>query len=486
MPLLTFISDNKRIVIPFDGTPRLCDLLAEHGYGVFSPCGGTGTCGKCRVEAKGSVSPPNALEKKHNCRLACQLILLGDAEIMHSNAETDTKIEMSTEISVKKMSGFNYGAAVDIGTTTVAVKLFDKYGRCIGSKSDINPQRAVADDVIGRIGMALNGKGELLKTQIVGCIDRLLGDVCAENGISVGDTDRVIITGNTAMLYLYTGHDPVSISAYPFASDTLFGEWTDKKTYLPRCINAFVGADVTCALLASGIYDKDETALLCDIGTNCEIALRKNNKLYVASAAAGPAFEGACISCGCLPVGGAVDKVFVENGKPTAETVNDLPAVGICGSGLIDAVNAFLKLGYIDKSGYCIRDLKIEANGGVMTLTQDDIRAVQLAKAAVFAGIESVLRYSGTDFDEIGTLYLAGGFGNGLNTESAVGIGLLPDGAIGKIKVIGNGALSGACRMLFDDGQIALAEAYAKNAVLVELGGSSEFYESFIKNIDFK
>lgn len=484
MPILNLISDNKRIELSFDGTPRLCDLLAENGYGVISPCGGNGSCGKCVIEASGNISEPSEREIKHNCRLACQVILLGDAEV-RIKAEASAKIEARTETTINKNSDFNYGAAIDIGTTTIAVKLFDSFGNCIGSESALNPQRAVADDVIGRISMSLNGKGELLKAQIVGCINELLSKLCGKISISDCDIERKIITGNTAMLYLLTGKSPKSISAYPFESETLFGEWVDEKTYLPHCLNAFVGADITCALLASGICEKNKTALLCDIGTNGEIALWKNNRLYVASASAGPAFEGACISCGCLPIGGAVDKAYVENNKIIAETVDDLPAIGICGSGLIDVINAFLKLGYLDKSGYCVRDLEIESNGGVIKLTQDDIRAVQLAKAAVFAGIISIMRYSDTDFDEIEALYLAGGFGNSLDIESAIDIGLIPGELKGKIKAIGNGALSGAIQMLFDDNRIEIASAYAEKTTLVELGGNSDFYEQFIKNIDF-
>lgn len=484
MPILTLISDDKRIKMPFEGTPRLCDLLAENGYGVISPCGGNGNCGKCAIEISGNISEPNGQELKHNCRLACQVILLGDAEV-RIKAEVTPKIEAGTEITIDKKSDFKYGAAIDIGTTTVAVKLFDKFGNCIGTETALNPQRAVADDVIGRVGMALNGKGELLKSQIDGCINELLNKLCEKNSVAACDIDRKIITGNTAMLYLLTGKSPKSISAYPFESETLFGEWVDEKTYLPNCLNAFVGADITCAVLASGICENNKTALLCDIGTNGEIALWKNNKLYVSSAAAGPAFEGACISCGCLPVGGAVDKAYIEKDKIIAETVDDLPAIGICGSGLIDVINAFLKLGYIDKSGYCVRDLEIKANGGAIKLTQDDIRAVQLAKAAVFAGIESVMHYSDTDYNEIEALYLAGGFGNSLDIENAIGIGLIPSELKDKIKTIGNGALSGAIQMLFDDKQIEIASSYAEKAIHIELGGNSEFYENFINNIDF-
>lgn len=486
MPVLTLIENNKQIKLTFDGTPILREMLEHAGYAVFSPCGGRGTCGKCKVKLHGNVSEPNTKEIAANSRLACQAVLLGDATVeICETAEDFSDIETGIDVKLQKKADWHYGAAVDIGTTTVALKLFDRCGECIGTATGINPQRAVASDVIARIDAAMHGKAELLKSQIDGCINGLLKEACDNAGITPESVERYVVTGNTAMMYLYTSLDPESISRYPFESKTLFGYRKDEKTYLPPCMNAFVGGDITCAVLASGMCECEETALLCDIGTNGEIALWKEGRLYVTSTAAGPAFEGAEISCGCGNVRGAVDRVTVENGTLSAHTVENAPATGICGSGLVDAVSAFLKLLYIDETGYAGRALVLSANGGRIELTQEDIRAVQLAKAAIKAGIETVLERSGTVDGDIKTLYLAGGFGNHLSLDSAAHIGLIPESLAEKAKPIGNAALSGACMMLFDDEIIKLAEAIAKNSTHIDLAGKADFYEKFIDAIDF-
>ena len=250
-------------------------------------------------------------------------------------------------------------------------------------------------------------------------------------------------------------------------------------------MNAFVGADVTCAVLDSLMCDGDDTSLLCDIGTNGEVALWKNHHLYVTSAAAGPAFEGGTISCGVGCVSGAVDNVTIKTGEITATTVDDAKAVGICGSGLITAVSSFLELGYIDNSGYGEDIPIINANGGSVRLTQDDIRALQLAKSAICSGIEILLERTNTDLNEIKTFYIAGSFGNNLSIESAVNIGLFPKELKNKVKLIGNAALSGAIKLLFDPTNIEKSKLLAKDSTHINLAGEDDFYKAFIKNIDF-
>ncbi len=485
--ILTLIKGKKEKTIQFNGMPILRDLLINTGNGVFSPCGGKGTCGKCRVNLWGAVSEPNEQEKKVGARLACQARLLGDAKAELLGEEEPAEIE--SEITVTRLGTQeqirNYGLALDIGTTTMVIKVFSANGTLLGEAACLNPQTAVSADVIGRIQYSLEGGSEKLQTMVRDAIDRLLHNSIKNDKNIIDNIDLAVITGNTAMLYFLSGRSPRSIATAPFQSETLFGEWLDEKTYLPPCMGAFVGADITCAVLASGMCDRNETALLCDMGTNGEIALWKGGKLFVTSTAMGSAFEGAEISCGCGSVSGAVSRVWLDHGRVKADTIKEQPAVGICGSGLIDAVAVFLELGYIDKSGSVEKPIIIQANGGQIRLLPEDIAAVQLAKSAVFSGMQVLLERTGTSVDDIKTFYLAGGFGSRISVENAVRIGLIPREFADKTRVMGNGSLSGAVKLLFDIESIKKAENIPKNSEHITLGGSEDFNSAFIENLLF-
>ena len=247
-------------------------------------------------------------------------------------------------------------------------------------------------------------------------------------------------------------------------------------------MNAFVGADITCAVLASDMC-ADKTSLLCDIGTNGEIALWKNGVLYVTSTAAGPAFEGAGISCGCSSVAGAIDRAWIEEGSLCIHTIADAPAVGLCGSGLIDVVARLLELEELDETGALEED-EVELAPDVI-LQQQDIRALQLAKAAIAAGIETLLKVSDTDPEEIESFYIAGGFGSHLNIESAVRIGLIPDALADKVRVIGNAALAGAAQVLLDQRKFEQVRQIAKVSSHKNLGGDPLFNECYVDQMFF-
>lgn len=372
-----------------------------------------------------------------------------------------------------------YGVAADIGTTTVALKVYDlQSGICVGSASKPNPQATVAADVIGRIEAAMRGEGETLRGMIRDCLCHLLAEA-----MPIGTRPRCMtVTGNTTMLYLLCGQDPTPLSRAPFLADRLFGEeitptWIDIPLYLPPCMNAFVGADITCAVLAAGMCEKTETALLCDIGTNGELALWKEGILYVTSTAAGPAFEGAGIEYGCGSVDGAIDRVWVENGQARIHTIGNRLPIGICGSGVLDAVAAGLTLEAIDESGAMEEPLLL---GGEVALTPRDVRAVQLAKAAIAAGIDTLLEISHTDVQEIEVLYVAGGFGTHLSMESAAAIGLLPRTLCDRARILGNAALRGASATLADDKTGARLAKIAAGARHVNLGGDSRFSAHYI------
>ena len=475
--------------LTYAGALPLHNALEQCGLAVAHPCGGRGTCGKCAVQVTGEVSELTDAEKKAGTRLSCQTVLLGDAVVILPDTKKVSQIETSGVEAGgqwKPMEG-TYGAAVDIGTTTVALKLVDlKAGAVLAEAGMLNPQTGVAADVMGRISAAMNGEGEKLRSQITQAIGELIAEACGHAGVAEELVDVMVLTGNTTMLYLLTGRNPEPLSHAPFQADELFGMETEilgRRTYLPPCMNAFVGADITCAVQASGMCGREETTLLCDIGTNGEIALWKDGKLYVTSTAAGPAFEGAGISCGCGSVIGAVDKVWVEDGELCAHTIGEQPAVGVCGSGLIDAIAAFLEVELVDETGASDEDELMLRDG--IYLVPKDVRAVQVAKAAISAGIQTLMTLANTSVDQICTLYIAGGFGSHLNVTSAARIGLIPEELANKVSVIGNASLSGALGMLRNRDAVEEAQRIAANTSHVNLGGNPLFSENYMEQMLF-
>ena len=483
MPELTIHRGSVTARVSFSGTPVLDEALQAAGFALPHPCGGRGACGKCAVRLTGHVSPPNEAERRAGTRLSCQAVLLGDADVTLPEAHGNARIETSTAdltAPLRPLPG-STGAAVDIGTTTIALRHYDlSTGSCTGTAAALNPQASVAADVMGRIDAALNGRLPLLRGQVTDAVQQLL----AASGTPA--PDALVVTGNTTMLYLLTGRSPDSLARAPFEADTLFGATVPLfgvQAYLPPCMNAFVGADITCAVLASGICERDETALLCDIGTNGEMALWKDGTLYVTSTAAGPAFEGAGISCGCGSVPGAIDRVTLVNGQLLSHTIDGAPAVGVCGSGLIDAIAAGLTAELIDETG-AMDDDELPLAPGV-ALQPRDVRAVQLAKAAIAAGMLTLLETADASLADVTSLCIAGGFGSHLNVRSAATIGLIPPELTDRVRVLGNAALSGAAQTLLDRTCVPALERIAAHSRHVALGGNPRFNEHYIDQMLF-
>ena len=483
---VTVFRDGKKYSYTFTPPMPLDRVLEELGLQIPHPCGGRGKCGKCAVSLAGDVSAPCEAELQRGIRLSCMTVLQGDCTVYLPDSSDMEQIELSGAATGSAPMDGTCAAAVDIGTTTLALALYDlRTGKLLAQTSMANPQGAVAADVIGRIQAAMHGSLEKLCSMIQSAIGILLNQACAKAGIPDSDVDLLILTGNTTMLYLLVNRDPSSLSCAPFQADTLFGQETQilgRRTYLPPCMNAFVGADITCAVLASGMCQHPETSLLCDIGTNGELALWKDGRLYVTSTAAGPAFEGAGISCGCGSIRGAVDRARAEDGKLTIHTIADAPVAGVCGSGLIDLIAAGLELEEIDETGAMDAPLEI---GNDVALQKADIRAVQLAKAAIAAGMRTMMKAAGITPAEISQLYIAGGFGSHLNIESAVAIGLIPEEFLDKVTVIGNGSLTGSSMMLLDRNLQQQAAAIAENSTHVNLGGNPVFNEQYIEQMFF-
>jgi len=499
---------SQTVEIIIDGSVKTVPVGSKlsDAISIDMPCAGKGRCGKCKVIATGALSEPSGSELSHlskeeldsGVRLACKTSVLGECRVFTSaqKAVGHKILTHSDALDIELSPAFErFGIAIDIGTTTLASNLYDTNGNILSTDSRLNPQSTFGADVISRIEASLAGRSGDLANAIRSTLDEMIATLCKSAKVCSKDVDSVVITGNTAMLYLLVDASPVTLSRAPFIADRYFGECilADElgltslnescEIYLPPCIAAFVGADTVCAILASKILDKNESSLLADIGTNGEMALWADGKLSVCSTAAGPAFEGVGISCGMRGAVGAIDRVSIVNGSLLCHVIGEAAPIGICGSGLIDAVAAILDLEILDETGY-LEDDDVSLCPTI-SLTQQDIRMVQLAKSAIYSGICTLMRSSGVSFDDIGKMYIAGGFGNYLNMRSAARVGLIPSELEDRISVIGNAALAGASMLLLNKDMRNKAKDVADKACVVELSSNPVFAELYMNNMLF-
>ena len=506
---------NQTATVILNGKPRPCpvgtnlgDLMQSLGHG-HMPCGGHGKCGKCRVTVTGEVSAPSEDEKKalsseeleRGVRLACRVVVMGDCTVTTAAEQgrgqilTDGAFPFSMQGKEFCPAWGNYGVAIDIGTTTLAARLYDRWGNLLSETSRLNPQSAWGADVISRMEAAMAGNAG----KIAQITRRALNDMLVELGnaadVETADIFAAVITGNTVMLHLLTETDVEPLTHAPFAAERLFGELLYAEdvgltelpprstVYLPPCIAAFIGADTVTATLASDLREIPETALLCDIGTNGEMVLWHESTLYACSTAAGPAFEGAGISMGMSGRVGAIDRVWVSDGDIEVHVIGDADPVGLCGSGLVDAVAALLDTELLDETGYLEDDPAVIA--APVEIIQEDIRAVQLAKSAIHAGMRTLIDTAKLDCADVATLYIAGGFGSYLDVKNAGKIGLLPEELTDRVNVLGNAALTGASMLLLCDELRASCERMAKETRVVELAANPVFVSEYMERMMF-
>ena len=449
-------------------------------------CGGKGRCGKCKVYVSGQLSPLTQAETSlltqeeidAGCRLACQAEIEGEYVVHKTHKEDDMVVQTGfgaadsgVESSPSPFSSDHIGVAVDIGTTTRAAYWYDlTCGQLIDQRSSANPQRIFGADVISRIERAM--AGDLMQLSAV--LRRGILELLPEKW------DRLVLTGNTTMLYTLCGHDPEPLSHAPFIADHTYGYEKDG-VILPPCFSAYVGADLSTAALAAGLWKDgrlavDKPTLLLDAGTNGEILLAANGHLYGCATACGPAFEGSQISCGLPSVPGAICHV-----KPdfSVETIGGKSPKGYCGSGILDVTAALLDSELLDETGFL--DEWPEEATALPELTQKDIREIQLAKSAIAAGCDALMHAAGVT--ELDTIYLAGGFGSQLNVESARRIGLIPPAR--NTVAIGNGAGHGAALLLLDPSLLDDLLSMKAQFELVELASDPYFAEAFMKHMYF-
>ncbi len=476
---------------------RLQDILFP--YGVEFPCGGQGECKGCRVRILSGDLPPTAdehsilspTEIREGWRLACRGTAAGDITLDVGQWETVILSDSST-FAFTPREGL--GIAVDLGTTTLVAQLVDlATGRVLGVRTALNPQAAWGADVMSRIQFAMSkdGAGKLCRA-VRGRLGKMARElVQGRTGKPLAD---VVIGGNTVMHHLFCGIDVEPLSHVPFepvrdglevfAARDLGWEWAgDAPVRFLPCLGGFVGSDILAGLLAVRMHESEDLIGLVDLGTNGEIVVGNRERIVCASTAAGPAFEGGRISRGMRASTGAISEVRIAGGRVSCHVLGGGKARGICGSGLVDAAAAGLDLGVIASTGR-LPESKPWTLVAPVAITQADIRELQLAKAAIAAGLHIVARRRGVQMEDLAGLHLAGAFGNYVNRASARRIGLL-DFPLEKVRPSGNTALLGAkVALCFGDG----AEDYAgvrRRIEHISLAADPEFMDTYVGEMGF-
>lgn len=480
------------------GTP-LQDVLFP--FGVEFPCGGNAVCEGCKVRVlKGellmTLEQENVLSRKEikeGWRLACRCKAEGDVTLEIAQWEAQVLADES-HFEFRPRKGL--GIAIDLGTTTIAAQMLDLgSGNVLAVQTGLNSQGRHGADVMSRISFAVMERGQpTLQSLIRNQLGEMTAALLASASVDGDGVVDVSIVGNTVMHHLFSGIDVDPLSMYPFESPhTGMQRFTAGElgwhhipnatvSFLPA-MGSFVGSDVLAGILSTGIHRSDELVGLIDLGTNGEIVIGNKDKLLYCSTAAGPAFEGSCISMGMRATTGAIAQVASHDGAVRCRVLGNVPAKGICGSGLVDAVAVGLSMGTILDDGRIAGDKDVVELTPPVVLTQADIRELQVAKAAIAAGVAILTQNLGASLDDLTRIFLAGAFGNYIDRVNASRIGLLPVPAE-KVTPAGNSALLGAKRSLFDRSAEAI-EAIRGISSHVPLNLDENFQEVFVREMMF-
>jgi uncharacterized 2Fe-2S/4Fe-4S cluster protein (DUF4445 family) len=534
----------------------LLDAARRGRIRLDAPCNGAGTCGKCKVRLDEAARDQARIvengklsdeDRRDGWVLLCTTLIEGDLALdLPVGAEHGLKIlEHGQQIDLplapwigkrwqperaitQVLSGpdaiaeepgdttpWTYGLAVDIGSTTIVASLLDLgTGSRVGLASALNPQAHHAQDVLSRIKLGSTPEGlALLSGEAIGEINRLIGDLVAEARIPRRRIYEAVIAGNTCMLHLAAGVDPEPLGRYPY-TPTLTGDRhlsaralglaiaKSGLVYVPPVVSGFVGADITAGMLSASLAEAEGVTLFVDIGTNGEMVLARDGRLQATSTAAGPAFEGMNIACGMRAARGAIERVSLEGGDVSAQTIGDAPPVGLCGSGLLDAVAELAVHGVIESSGRFTRTRDalppgLRARFGErdgkpvfhltekIYLSQSDIRQVQLAKGAVRAGIDVLLRRNGLAAVDVDRALIAGSFGYHLTVRSLVDVGLFPPEFDGKATYVGNTSQTGAEALLTHAPSREKLARLVRAVEAVELANDDAFTKVFVAAMAF-
>ena len=517
------------------GTSLLAAIRSA-GLDVDADCSGAGACGLCAVRFI-EGSPPAAADDEavlgvdriaEGWRLACRAYVATSCTVSLVAPAARGSMEILADAtpmpnrSRGRRRGTGWGAAIDIGTTTVVCYLMDlSHARQAGVAAFANPQRCFGHDVISRIVFAHEGPEQLARLQavLVDAIDNAIAGLCGERDIALGGLHSVAVAGNPTMLHLLAGIDPWTLGVAPFepafresftvaAGSLGFTRVNADVEFLP-IVAGHLGADAVAGIVALGLSDRPGVSLFIDLGTNGEIALVGAGGAAGCSCAAGPAFEGGHISSGMAALPGAIRRVDEEDGRLRLDVVGGGVARGLCGSGLTDITALLLARGVISPRGKMaapaslpaaapayVRDgLRCGDDGARFVLCEDgatpvaltarDVREVQLAKAAVRTGIDVLLEERGLTPEQVNDVFLAGAFGSSIRPESLLALGMLPPQLRDCIRPVGNAAGMGAKLALVYAERIDEARQLARTMRHVELMSRSDFQDRFAANIAF-
>ena len=484
MAHITFLTSSGEEHIEISRGKTVLEAAIAAGLRPDAPCGGKGSCGKCRALVNGTQV------------LACQTVIEQDLTVRFLENRTERILTGGLSVSCTPDADAPYVLAFDIGTTTVVAYLLDgRTGALLSQASTLNPQTAFGADVISRIQYVMNTGSTELADTIRGALADLTLEAAKKAGIAPTGIARASIVGNTAMHHLLLGIDPKPLTTPPYMPNVCEALELPAKGLLPIAedgkirilpnIAGFVGADTVGCMVATRFDRIEERTLMIDIGTNGEMVMGDRTHRLACSTAAGPAFEGAKISCGMRGANGAVDHVWLENGEVKWHVIGNGKAVGLCGSGLLDLIAVLLDTGDIEESGrmpcknYRIGDTDV-------ILTQKDVREVQLAKAAIRAGIELMAAHLGYEITSLTHVCLAGAFGSYMNPASACRIGMIPPVLADRIRSIGNAAGEGAKLCTLARAEFDYSKTLAREVEFLELASLPEFQDCYVDALNFE
>jgi uncharacterized 2Fe-2S/4Fe-4S cluster protein (DUF4445 family) len=519
----------------------LFDCADALGVKVPTSCNKNGKCRECLVEiAEGmNLLSPKTPEENHlreNFRLACRCKIVADSGVVrcHTLRRGEMKIEGHAFALPTGTKAWHldpavtrdgdrilldgreiacstapiHGLAMDLGTTTVVVRLLNlETGEVVADASFENPQRFGGSDVMSRIHFDTHDKSRLLQRTLAG----YLTHVIEEFPVDPQTIYELVVAGNSTMRDLFFRLDVYSIGQSPYRSLTELEMAEGKRAttslrtsaknlslpihpearvYGLPIISGHVGADAAACLLAIDLANETRTVAIMDIGTNTELILGNKDKIFAASCPAGPAFEGGAIACGMPGLPGAIEKIKINaDGSVSAGVIGDVPAEGICGSGLVDLLGELLRTNRINQlgrfengDGNFILDVNSDAP---IYFTEGDINELAQAKGANVAGLRVIFHDYGIGFDELDVFYLAGGFGRHLNIESSKRIGLIPNIADSKIVQVGNAAVEGATIALLSRTKRAELEQLVKTVTHCRLEAHENFFNFFVEGCQF-
>lgn len=505
-------AETKTILVK-EGESLLDAFIRQEIY-ISAPCGGKGRCGKCGIQVLNGNTWISDEDKKiyseeeldAGWRLSCCLypteelevsVSQSDESLFEAVGETENTEESGTEESF-------YHVAVDIGTTTIAMSLIGgESGKVFHTVTSVNSQRAYGADVISRIQASVDGKKEELKKSIQKDLQDSMEKLLKETGVSGEDVGKIVIGGNTTMGHLLMGYDCDTLGVFPFTpvnidfikgTEEILGtdRFGKKEVILLPGISTYVGGDIVSGMYAYDFTEKEDVCMFIDLGTNGEMGIGNKEKILVTSTAAGPAFEGGNITWGMGSVPGAICSVKLEGTETEVKTIRDEAPQGICGTGVVETAAELVREEIVDETGALDEDyfddgfpLAKTPDGKEIVFTQKDVREIQLAKAAVRAGVETLLLRYGIKKEEVSKVYLAGGFGYKLNTDKAIAIGMIPEEWADRIVAVGNSSLSGACKYLKDENGDKTIEKLVSISEEVNLSADKEFNEFYMNEMFF-